>query len=115
MDDEVLEAELRTGLLNMANVCAVATYEAGASSGQRAGRCQWRSFAESMEAFSCADTGARVEMDGDGAPAMHLWKWRKGAFGVQGYVLVPVTVYYSHTILQQMINDSSMLCYHEGL
>ena len=42
-------------------------------------------------------------MDGDGAPAMCLWKQRKGAFGVRGYVLVPVTVYYSYTILQQMI------------
>ena len=31
MDDEVLKAELHVGLLNMANVCAVVTYEAGMS------------------------------------------------------------------------------------
>ena len=40
-----------------------------------------------------------MEIDGDSVPAMHLWKWRKGAFGVQGYMLMPVTVYYSYTIL----------------
>ena len=80
MDDKVLEAKLCTGLLNMADVCTVATYEAGASSGQRAGRCQWQSFTESMEVFSCTNAGARVEMGGDGAPAMRLWKRRKGAF-----------------------------------
>jgi hypothetical protein len=44
------------------------------------------------------------------------WRWCTCyAFGVRGYMLVPVTVYYYHTILQQMIDDSSMLCYHEGL
>jgi len=39
MDDKVLKAELHAGLLDMANAHAVVTYEAGMSSGQRAGHC----------------------------------------------------------------------------
>jgi hypothetical protein len=48
-DDEVLKAELHAGLLDTGDARAVVTYEAGTSSGQRAVRCQRRSFTESME------------------------------------------------------------------
>ena len=82
MDDEVLKAELHAGLLNMANVHAVVTYEAGTSSGQRAGCCQRRSFAESTEvlrqcwsrsgnAQGCYTCYAFVEVE-EG----HVWSWR---------------------------------------
>ena len=39
------------GLLDTADACAVATYKAGISSGQRAGHCKWPLFAESTEAL----------------------------------------------------------------
>jgi hypothetical protein len=81
------------GLLDTANVHTVAIYEAGTSSGQRAGCCQQRLFAESTEALR-----RHLSRGGDG------WGWcAYYVFGVRGYMLVPVTVYHYHTILQQMV------------
>jgi hypothetical protein len=67
----------------MADVRAVATYEAGMSSGQRAGCCQWLLFAESTEALrQCLSRRGEIEM----VRLLCIWSSR-----LRG---VPVTVYY---------------------
>jgi hypothetical protein len=108
-DDEVLKAELRVGPLDTADVRAVVTYEAGTSSGQRAGHCQRRSFVESTEALC-----QRWSRSGDG------WGW------CACYVFVEVEegcvwssrlcASASYCILfpyNTTIDGSCMLCYHE--
>ena len=92
MGGEALEAELPIGaLLDEANVCAAAAYEAGVWCELRRGGGQGVTGGDSSRRAWKRRAGA--DMDKDGAHSMHLRKRRKGMFGVGGYVPVPLAAF----------------------